>query len=128
MKKLALVAALFAATAAGGEREESARWCAAAGGEAEYRTASGERIDCWLASPSALHPARAVEVEWSHKPYEGVGQALFYAAQMKNELGEHVVAVVLLLRHPRTSDAAHARGVRRARLAAARAGVWVLVR
>ena len=47
-------------------------WCRGMGGQVEYRLEDGRRIDC-------LTDTYAIEVEFSHKWSEAVGQSLDYS-------------------------------------------------
>jgi len=56
------------------------------GGQAEVRTPDGSRVDI-------LTDEYAYEVEWAHKPFEAVGQAVYYGLAFNRK-----PAVILLMR------------------------------
>ena len=62
-----------------------AQWCAARGGETEYRLPDAARVDCLL-------PDVAVEFDFGHKWAESIGQALYYATMTGRRCG-----IVLIL-------------------------------
>ena len=55
-------------------------WCKGVGGQIEHRLPEGTRIDC-------LTPVYAVEVDFSDKWYQGIGQALYYAMKADKRPG-----------------------------------------
>ena len=62
--------------------------CPHLGGEQEYRTSVGARVDC-------LTDSQAIEFDWVNKWYEGVTQAMYYAM-----LTERQAAVALIEKGP----------------------------
>jgi len=67
------------------ERWYQAQWCEWI---AEHRLEDGTRVDC-------LTPDHAIEVDFAHKWYEGVGQALHYS-----RLTGRCPGVLLIIEHP----------------------------
>lgn len=55
-------------------------WCKGVGGQIEVRLPEGTRIDC-------LTAVYAVEVDFSDKWYQGIGQALYYAMKADKRPG-----------------------------------------
>lgn len=91
-----LLATLTAGAAEAAEKRNEAyyaeRWCAEAGGREEVTLPSGARADC-------ITEEFAVEVDWSNKWAEGLGQAMHYAS----ETGKR--AAVVLLIHEKSKNA-----------------------
>ena len=128
MKKLAILYGVFsvailglywfsnAADAPKHENETvlSGRWCEQHGGIAEFRLADGARVDCLLDD-------YAVEHDFStHKIYECLGQAAFYAT----ETGRQAVCV-LIWRDDEESAEDFRKYARRALIGAAKMDVLV---
>ena len=55
-------------------------WCTGMGGKVEHRLEDGRRIDC-------LTDTHAIEVEFSHKWPEAVGQSLDYSMLTRKKAG-----------------------------------------
>ncbi len=70
------------------ERWYQCQWAKAHGGITEYRLADGKRVDI-------LTDKYAIEVDFAHKFYEAVGQALLYAARTGKQPG-----ILLILEDP----------------------------
>lgn len=63
---------LLAIPALSAEREHAEAFCAEVAGKDEVYLEDGSRVDC-------LTPAEAIEVDYSAKWAEGIGQALLYS-------------------------------------------------
>ncbi|MGI9337474.1 MAG: hypothetical protein ACR2P4_03060 [Gammaproteobacteria bacterium] len=72
------------------ESDYAMAWCDDNDGKQEYALPDQARIDCWIPSKHW-----AVEVERISKPYEAVGQALFYAAAMSQMTKTPALPVVV---------------------------------
>lgn len=84
-----IIAASLPVSASGLRHNESYyahQWCDAAGGQSEVVTESGARVDCLTAE-------YAVEVDWSGKWAEAIGQSLHYGVQTGRR-----AAILLLMR------------------------------
>ncbi len=76
---LALTLALLCGPASAiTEREMQRRLCK--GWSQEVRLPSGKRVDC-------VNETHAIEVDWLRKFFEGVGQSLYYSAELKKKPG-----------------------------------------
>jgi hypothetical protein len=75
-----VVGIMIATVAFGDELEISKAWCQSMGGEAEFRLHDNARVDCLL----SLY---AVEVEYTNKWYESIGQSLYYAMMTERKPG-----------------------------------------
>ena len=62
------------------ERYYQEEFCGKVRGKMEYRLPGGTRIDC-------LTPTYAFEVDFGHKAFESVGQALYYAMRTGRKPG-----------------------------------------
>ena len=71
---------LFMSVAWSDELDISKTWCQSMNGEAEFRLYDNARVDCLL-------PQYAVEVEYTTKWYESIGQSLYYAMMTDRKPG-----------------------------------------
>ena len=81
--------AVGATQSCGGEREEVQRLAPKYGAETEVRQWDETRIDM-------LTPTHAIEVDWSYKWAEAIGQSLYYSAVSGRKPG-----IVLLVKNSR---------------------------
>ena len=94
MSRLFLPAALLYSLSAGQLHPESYYqkiFCSKVHGRMEYRLPGGTRIDC-------LTPTYAFEVDFGHKAFESVGQALYYAMRTGRKPG------IVLIKETRRDD------------------------
>lgn len=75
---LLLISSVFAS-----ERDIQELWCE---GKTEHRLPDKTRIDC-------LTGEYAIEVDWAHKPYNAIGQSLYYSAMTGKKPG---ILIILL--------------------------------
>lgn len=85
-KKIVFIAAcfsllpIFLSTATPSERQYQKQWCKKHNGEVEVVLKDKTRCDC-------ITDKYAIEIEYAHKWYEAVGQALHYARQADKKPG-----------------------------------------
>ena len=92
------------------ERYYQERFCTLVHGELEHRLPDGTRIDC-------LTPIYAFEVDFGHKAFESIGQALYYAMISGKRPG------IVLIRETRRDD----RYIERIKPLAKKYGIYVFV-
>ncbi|MES1927548.1 hypothetical protein [Salinisphaera sp. T31B1] len=83
MKNLFIVLALAAPIAVAAKPSEQSytdRWCTARGGETKVVLADRTRPDC-------VTDTHAIEVDFSRKFYEAIGQSLWYSFQTNKRAG-----------------------------------------
>jgi hypothetical protein len=94
---------LLCCTVSAGEVEECAAIAARYGLQKEVRLDDGSRVDL-------MSEDMAIEVDWSEKWAEGVGQSLYYGLKTERQPG------VLLLRKKGQAEASHRTFVERCKL------------
>ena len=87
-------------------------WCNNVGGQIEFRLPDDTRVDC-------LRENYAIEFDFAYKPYECIGQAMYYSLETENE------GICVLIKKHGMTDFAFNRYSRRAHIIAKKGGVSV---